>query len=188
MAGSRSRAEYQRRYRRHRKGDHSLCLPASCPVLAAENAVEAGKPPEEPAGSDRSRPRPVLNELGLGENGRKLYEAVTASSARITPLQVPLLLEACRITDRLDSLDRQLHGGDWLRLRARDDSGTEILVVVDRVLAEAREQAVALKGIVADLTRQLTNEKQEPSTNRGGGGGIVDLAAIIASRSAQAKA
>src|SRR5213075_2680463 len=98
MAAPRSRAEYQRRYRRHRKGDHSLCLAASCSVLAAETVVEPEKAAEEPAGSPPGRPRPLLNELKLGESGRKLYEAVTGSSARITPLQVPLLLEACRIT------------------------------------------------------------------------------------------
>jgi hypothetical protein len=151
--------------------------------LAVEKALEAEKTPPEPPGAAPEGRKAREGELGLGRSGRKLYEAVTEASKRLSPLQVPLLLEACRIVDRLDQLDIQLHGGDWLRFRARNDDGTEVLVVVDRLLTEAREQATALKGLVAELVKTGIVEKPT-STAKSGGGGIVDLAALIAARRA----
>jgi hypothetical protein len=99
------------------------------------------------------------------------------------PLQVALLLEACRIADRLDTLDRQLHGDAWLRFR-HHESDVEVTVYVDRVLAEAREQATAFRGIVAELSKSSSAPKPAEST---GGGGLADLTAKIAARRASTK-
>lgn len=125
---------------------------------------------------------PVARALspGFEDSGRQLWEAVTAA-ASLGPLQMPLLVEACRIADRLDVLDRQLHGHDWLRFR-HDESGAEVTVYVDRVLAEAREQATALKGIVAELTKPGAQPKT--ASVKKGGGVLADLAARRAARSA----
>jgi hypothetical protein len=110
-----------------------------------------------------------------------LWRELTADGEP-SPLHRVLAIEACRIADRLDSLDRQLHGHDWLRFR-HDESGAEVTVHVDRVLAEAREQATTLRGIVADLVKTLGSAKPEKQR---GGGVLADLAARRAARSAQA--
>jgi hypothetical protein len=113
----------------------------------------------------------------LGEAGQRYWDAVTAlGPVRVT--QAPLLVQACRIIDRLEMLDRQLHGQDWLRFR-HDESGAEVTVYVDRVLSEEREQAVALKGIVADLDRVMG---KAPAPEKKGGGVLADLAARRAAR------
>lgn len=96
------------------------------------------------------------------------------------PLQLALLLEACRIADRLDTMDRQLlgKGEAWLRFR-HHESGDEVTVYVDRVLAEAREQATALRGIVAELSKPSA---QKPAESTTGGGGLADLFDEVAAR------
>lgn len=135
------------------------------------NAVEVDQ-----AARPGSRAHPTVFE----ESGGRLWDAVTTSTS-LGPLQMPLLVEACRIADRLDVLDRQLHGHDWLRFH-HDESGAEVTVYIDRVLAEAREQAIALKGIVAELTKPGAAAKPQQPTK--GGGVLADLAARRAARSA----
>lgn len=143
-----------------------MCRPDRC-----TNAVEA-----EQFDHPGNQVRPTVFE----ESGARLWDAVMASTS-LGPLQMPLLVEACRIADRLDVLDRQLNGHDWLRFR-HDESGAEVTVYVDRVLAEAREQATALKGIVAELTKPGAQQKAAPAKK--GGGVLADLAARRAARSA----
>lgn len=155
-----------RRSRRHGSGDHSMCRPDRCAAAVEEDQVARSV----------GRVRP----MAFGDSGDQLWDAVTASTS-LGPLQMPLLVEACRIADRLDALDRQLHGHDWLRFR-HDESGAEVTVYVDRVLAEAREQATALKGIVAELTKPGAAAKPQQPTK--GGGVLADLAARRAARSA----
>ena len=178
-------AERQRRYRRHRNGDHSRCTGASCKVVLVEEALEAEKVLQKAREGAVDVPETLEEQLGLGKSGAQLYAAIMAIKPGLHALQVPLLIEACRIADRLDRLDIQLRGGEWLRFRTRseDETGvTEVIMVVDRLLAESREQAVALKGIVADLVRSLPAETAV-TNDKSGGGGIVDLAALVASRS-----
>lgn len=79
-----------------------------------------------------------------------------------------MLLEACRIVDRLDRLDRQLNGGDWLRFRRREDE-LHVIMHVDRALSEAREQATALRGLLTDIERALAGEVPEDE-----GGDVLD--------------
>lgn len=104
------------------------------------------------------------------------------------PMQRLLLLEACRIADRLDKLDAQLNGESWLRFLA-DDEGTEITVVVDRVLAEARQQATALKQLIAEY-RQASgakpSSKGRTATSNSKGAGLADITALIEQRRAAA--
>lgn len=159
------------RYRRHKAGDHSLCVEGRCPALTVPIPVEAS--PQVAA----CNATPVVAELG--PRGTALWSQITSGGA-IGPLQAVLLLEACRIADRLDRLDRQLRGEDWLRFWRGDDSAP-VTVYVDKVLAESREQATALRGICVELARQMSNvpTKQEPTKQ---GVGIVDLAARVAAR------
>lgn len=118
---------------------------------------------------------------GLSDSGRQLWNEMRSTVTG--SLHMPLLLEACRIVDRLDTLDRQLQGGDWLRFR-HHESEVEVTVYVDRVLVEAREQATALRGIVAELSKVAA---QKPAQTSSGGGGLADLTAKIAERRASAK-
>lgn len=83
--------------------------------------------------------------------------------------------------DRLDRLDGILKGdpGEWMRFRVSED-GAEVTVTLDRALAESRQQAVALKQIVAELRQGAA---APPET----GGSVLDqLAARRAARLADA--
>jgi hypothetical protein len=149
-------ADRQRRYRQHAKGDHSLCDP--------ERRCDA------------------VTGVTLGPRGSRLYREMTAGP-KLGPAQMVLLEEACRLADRLDTLDRFLSGDSrtWLRFFV-DDTGTEVTVTIDNVLSEARQQAVALKQLLSEL-RQATAAK--PGTPAAGkttakGAGIADLTARIA--------
>lgn len=151
-----------RRSRRHKNGDHSLCRRDATCRLESEEQI--------------SVPRSTVPNVELGARGRELWQELQPTIPG--PLQAALLLEACRIADRLDTLDRQLHGDAWLRFR-HDESGAEVTVYVDRVLAEAREQATAFRGIVAELQRTTAQQKPPQTT---GGGVLADLTARIAER------
>ncbi len=126
-------AERQRRYKRHKAGDHSLCLPGKCD--------HAGQPSEVPP--------PPAPEPTRGARGARLWRVMASSG--LGPVHRLLLEEACRIADRLDRLDAIIEGReDWLRIDV-SDSGSEIRVSVDALLAETRQQETALRGIVAEL-------------------------------------
>jgi hypothetical protein len=60
-----------------------------------------------------------------------------------------MLEEACRLVDRLEALDAQLHGQALATVEAGD--GTEFTLVVNGAMAEARLQGVALRGMLAAL-------------------------------------
>lgn len=84
-----------------------------------------------------------------------------------------LLREAGRALDRLDQLDAQLTGrqDEWLRVQGEDG---DLVVVVDKALAEARALSLAYTRMVGEL-RMLgvtgtANEASKPET----GGDLVD--------------
>jgi len=172
-----SSTERSRRLRAHRKGDHSLCL-ATCDGTAV-------------AVASATRATPV----GLGARGRKLWRELTADEPG--PAERLLIEEACRIADRLDKLDAQLRGDAeaWLRFVV-DDTGAEVTITIDRALAEARQQAVALKALLAELRQAAPKAAARPG--RGGTvqpaaaaeaaevRGVTDLTARIRDRRAQA--
>lgn len=72
------------------------------------------------------------------------------------PAGLVLVEEACRLADRLEKLDGLLRGDvdEWCRLQIPRgaDEYDELVVVVNQALAEARQQANALRQIVATLT------------------------------------
>lgn len=82
---------------------------------------------------------------------RAQYAAQCAADASVAVL----VQEACRIADRLDALDEIVTGkAEWIelmkfRMRLSDDVVVE--VKFDNVLAEARQQASALRGLMAQL-------------------------------------
>jgi hypothetical protein len=62
--------------------------------------------------------------------------------------------------------------------------GEDITVAVDSSLAEARQYATALRGLVADLVKALP---AKPATSTVKGGGIASLADAAARRRASAR-
>lgn len=87
---------------------------------------------------------------GLNERGSRIWTAVVAD---VDVAGREILLEACRTADRLDELDRIIHGDgvlELLRFRT-NDSGDEVTVSFDNVLAEARQQQVAFQRLVQSL-------------------------------------
>lgn len=161
-------AERQRRYRRHQAGDHGFCIPGHCSEVTPELSDDVT------AGVTHEKPR-------LGPAGSELWISVLAEEDP-GPMGRALLLEACRIVDRLDRLDDQLDGGDWLEIETEE--GGQLTVVVDKALSEARQQAVALKGVVAEIRQVSRGSKAAgPSQSSSKGAeGIADLSARIAAR------
>jgi hypothetical protein len=70
-------------------------------------------------------------------------------------MQFELLIEACRIADRLDKLDAELNGGAFSRV-ATDDNGDQVLKI-DAALAAASRDANVLKQLLVAL--RLPDEK-----------------------------
>lgn len=169
-------AERARRYRRHRAGDHSLCLPGRCDALeASTGAVTA--PNDVTVVTNTGEERDVTP---YGPRGQQLWGELTAGQTP-DPARRVLIEEACRLADRLDKLDALLTGSSdaWLRFQV-DESGTEVTVLIDKPLAEARQQQMTLRAIVAELRQ---GKVEAPSQ----GGGILDqLAARRAARIAGA--
>jgi hypothetical protein len=100
---------------------------------------------------------------GFGPRGARLWRETAADAElKLSPAEVVLLEEACRLADRLDRLDDFLCGRQdaWLRFHARNEDGSVVRVVVDRALSEARQQADTLRGIVEGLARRQGAAKE----------------------------
>lgn len=100
---------------------------------------------------------------GLGERGSSMWVSLTEGREWDAAWEV-LVLEACRIADRLDGLNEVIEGKGVLRLMhfrhliTGDESKIEM--TVDAVLMEAREQAGALRQIVNQLKLGQASGKQ----------------------------
>lgn len=125
-------AERQKRYRRHVKGDHSLCDP--------HRECAAATRPGVAADAEFDRPRET--------RGEKLVRELRTG---LGPELLVLLEEAGRITDRLDRLDAILTGSrkEWMRFRTNEDG--VVTVYLNTALAEARQQATALRGLMVEI-------------------------------------
>lgn len=120
---------------------------------------------------------------GLGERGQRLWEQMTAAG-ELPPGHLVLLEEACRIADRLDVLDGIIRR--WTEPTDEDEGGSGD---ISGLLAESRQQATALKGIIAEI-RQVQKASGAPSPKSGGkagGSGVSDLSAKIAERRRKAQ-
>ncbi|MEH0442458.1 MULTISPECIES: hypothetical protein [unclassified Streptomyces] len=112
---------------------------------------------------------------GLGKRGRRLWTAAT-KEWQLNPAHLVLLEEACRISDRLDVLDAIIRGFEGLS--GEDEAGS---ADITGLLAESRQQATALRGLVAEI-RQGQKGVAPAAPSRAGGGGVADLTARIAKR------
>lgn len=139
------------------------------------------------AGVDSVSPDPPP---GLSARGLRMWEQSVAAW-QLTPAHLVLLEEACRIADRLDDLDRLLRAvSDGFEAGAEESEGRgDVLGRMTGLLAEARAQQVALKGLLAELRqgqRLAGGTVGSPASADGdstaGGAGVADLSARIAAR------
>jgi len=123
------------------------------------------------------------DSVTFGARGQRLWDDLTKT--RPEPAARVLIEEACRIADRLDKLDRLLTGeaDDWLGIvEAKGDPDRQELVIT-APLAEARQQATALKQLLAELRQATAAAGSSPAEE----GDVLDqLAAQRARRRADA--
>lgn len=161
-----SAKERQSRSRRHRQGDHGLCDSLRCPAAHPEAVGVAVT---------------AVTEAVTESRGQRLWRQMTEPGHPLDPAVLVILEEACRIVDRLDRLHAHLEGGTWLEVVASGAGGTQVTVVVDGLLAETRQHAVALKGLVTEL-RQSTGRIPAKAAAPTESSGISDLTARISAR------
>lgn len=126
-----------------------------------------------PPGAPKPPPAPPK---GLSPRGRALWTAMHQGRTP-GPTETVLLVEACRLVDRLDRLDLVLRGSPFVTLRTDEDDEERLVLVVDSAASEARMTAGALKQIVAELRHHGGGE------GAGQGGSLLDqLAAKRADR------
>lgn len=109
------------------------------------------------------------------DRGKRLAEEI-AELHDLSPEQRVILEEACRCADRLDKLDAIIAGKGVLELlhfRSMLNEGTEdervIVLQVDSVLSEARQQQTVFKQLLAAL--RLPDEAGKRPQQRGGARG-----------------
>lgn len=102
--------------------------------------------------------------------GRWLWRELVEKGSP-SPSERVLIVEACRLVDRLDRLDAISNGKDraWLQLSEElgDVTDGQVTVIVDKVLAEARQQQTTLKQLIAEL-RQATSGTAPAAQGQGG--------------------
>lgn len=165
-----SDAERKRRSRAHLRGDHSACRAERCDL--------AGQPP---ALLPEDVPAPAGYVPERGVRGAALWAEL---ADLLPPAQRLMLDEACRLADRLDRLEFVLsERRSWLSTET--DDGGRVIVVVDAALAEARQGASALKGLLVEVAKALP--KAPPAASpRKGGAGLADLVALADRRRSSA--
>lgn len=115
---------------------------------------EPKSPPPDAIAAYLPPARTGLGPEGLERRGAELWNAMFEQLPG--PLHREVLLEACRLTDRLDRMHALLRGErrSWAALRIGDGIGedtVEVTVVISSIVVEARNSASALKAIVAEL-------------------------------------
>jgi len=159
--------ERSKRRRAHLADDHTLCDPASC--------------------SDARPLRPVQKS-----RGEQLVEDL-GKERTLSAAEAALAEEMGRIADRLDRLDAYMADRTWLQFEVAPYSTEKTVTVVvklDRVMAELRQQEDTFRSMVGELRQSGTAKKKAedpvtPPTKTGPG--IGNLSARIAAKRAQAQ-
>lgn len=142
--------------------------------------------------------------MALGKRGKKLLKSLAPEGS--SDATAALAMEAARIADRLDELDRIIAGKgvlELMRFRLKDlfsdedDRNVSVEVRFDNVLSEARQQAAALNTLLKTLGLEAASAAPSkrpaaaPTVTDGssaGGGGIESLAARRAERESRRRA
>lgn len=164
--------------------DHIVALADGGAPLDRSNVALAHQGCNSSAGQrQRNGSEPERNDAAYGEvepklgvRGKRLWREIKGE--QFDPVRRVLLEEACRLADRLDRLDASLVGRVPWGFEVSEEFPDVAVIVVDKALAEARQQAMALKQLIAELRQSGADEK--PQTT---GGSVLDqLAARRASR------
>lgn len=101
---------------------------------------------------------------GLTTAGRALWAELAETYAPLTRSDRPLIDNVCRISDRLDALDRVIRGvgPEWVILKT--GAGGDLVIVVNGALAESRAQALALRALLSELRQSRPAAKPAAST------------------------
>lgn len=181
----------QARHRRHRRGNHSTCLEGRCDAVTPPPAEDSA--PEAPALEETSQapgthPAEDAPPEEFGPSGKAIWDG-TLKFGALTVTQRALLREVCRMADRADDLNESIKEN-------ADDLGT-----VKWLMREARQLAIAMKGLVLELRNsgaaggsgaatsdddKERSEASQSSATSEGGPGVASLAARIAAKRAQA--
>lgn len=74
-----------------------------------------------------------------------------------------LIVEACRVADRLEDLDALISGERKLWARLRENREGDIYVSIDNALSEARQQANTLRQLLGEIHRQRAANPEGPT-------------------------
>lgn len=147
-------AQRSRRYRLHKRGDHSECDARRCDSPAA--TVVTPRPP-------------VMPPARLGLRGNGTWRSLGGEDLDLPYDERLLVDEAARLADRLDRLDKVLMDKDeWLTFRRLNEDESIVKVVMNAALVEARQQQTALTTILRELRQMRAAAK--PVERRGAGG------------------
>lgn len=112
--------------------------------------------------------------IGLGKRGAKLWAELVADGLLHAGSRV-LAEEACRIADRLEALDGLLRGkrSAWARIKpprewSVENADGDFVLQIDGLLIESRQQANALRQIVATLDSMKpkdTSDEEDPGAD-----------------------
>ncbi|MFK0173401.1 hypothetical protein ACIQU5_31925 [Streptomyces sp. NPDC090306] len=123
----------------------------------------------------------IEEPAGLGERGSRMWRDTLAIWA-LTPAHLVLLEEACRTADRLDVLNAMLRSptGDV-------NPDAPQFADIQGLLAEIRQQAGALKLLLAEIRQGQRSASPAPAEPGASSKGVTDLSARIARKRRQAE-
>lgn len=131
--------------------------------------------------------------VDLGPAGQEFFDSLSVAVRKHPDATRRILVEAARVVDRLESLDSIITGkAEWIELmhfRVGNGADQEVVVTVDGVLAEARQQQTTLANLVkmvipnldADVgvvkERDVLDEIAQRRSARGAGAAAVSVRA-----------
>lgn len=91
-----------------------------------------------------------VNPHRLGPRGLRLYKSIV-TGANLSEIETQNLVEACRISDRLEKLNELINGDEdaWFRIKLPRDDGGVVEVLINDPMKEARMHAAALRQLIA---------------------------------------
>lgn len=112
------------------------------------------------------------SERFLRERGKEIWAAFSADA--LPAGSRALVHEACRLADTLDRLDAILGGRqkEWIKVEV--DALGEVTLVVDALLGERRQQALAFKMVMQEIRTAGIQETGTQEKKPEGRTGIVD--------------
>ena len=98
-------------------------------------------------------PVPFRKRARFGSRGQVLWDEMTTGKRSWQPEQLVLIEEACRLADRLERFHELLGAGPegWVYVQVPDLGDARL--VIDALVGEVRQSALAFKQIVGELNR-----------------------------------